>query len=159
MTGKLLGAALILAGALGLFLACRDARCRIQTLRRELYRSLEGIAGGIRWKKERLPELAAEAARYPLAGKYYGQLTEKLKSNIPLQDAWQIAFSNIPAEKETMLAVELSGDEARVTSSLEYAAKEIRSHWETAEGQRQRELRLRLAGIFSLAGFVIILLL
>lgn len=159
MTGRLAGAALILAGALWLFLSSRaDERCR-QRLRQELYRSLETIAGGIRWKKQRLPDLLAAAQSYPLAGVYYGALLQYMAGNMPLQASWERAFSTISVEKDALLTVELSGDEQSVTASLQYAAGVIRQHWEGVEGERQRTVRLRLAGIFSAAGFLIILLL
>lgn len=156
--GKLLGAALVLAAALWFVLARLRARRRQTALLRELAAALDAMAAAIRWQRRPLPEAIAAMERYPLAGPYFRQVGGLLRAGKPLNEAWQRVFSRLSVGGAWMTALELSGDEEKLTDGLLYTARQLKACCRRrSEGQRQ-SAKLWAAGMLSAAGLLIILL-
>lgn len=158
MTGKLLGASALLASALWTVLSVQRRQRRQTALLRELAAALDAMAAAIRWQRRPLPEAIAAMERYPLAGPYFRQVGGLLRAGKPLNEAWQRAFSRLSVGGEWMTALELSGDEEKLTDGLLYTARQLKACCRRrSEGQRQ-SAKLWAAGMLSAAGLLIILL-
>ena len=157
--GKLLGAALIAAAALWAFTAHQRRERRRTQLLRELSAALDTMAAAIRWQKKPLPDILSAMQRYPLAGVYFRRVEKLLQGGIPLQEAWYRAFSALPAEAEPVSALELTGDEEKLTAALLYAARQLKDACRRRGEQQRQSTKLWLAGALSAAGLLIILLL
>lgn len=157
--GKLLGAALIAAAALWAFTAHQRRERRRTQLLRELAAALDAMAAAIRWQKKPLPDILSAMQRYPLAGAYFCRVEKLLRSGTPLQEAWYRVFSALPAEAEPVAALELTGDEEKLTAALLYAARQMKDICRRRGEQQKQSTRLWLAGALSAAGLLIILLL
>ena len=158
MTGKLLGASALLASALWTVLTVQRRQRRQTALLRELAAALDAMAAAIRWQRRPLPEAIAAMERYPLAGPYFRQVGGLLREGKPLNEAWQRVFSCLSVGGEWMTALELSGDEERLTDGLLYTARQLKACCRRrSEGQRQ-SAKLWAAGMLSAAGLLIILL-
>ena len=152
MTGKLLGASALLASALWTVLSVLSRQRRQTALLREL------AAAPIRWQRRPLPEAIAAMERYPLAGPYFRQVGGLLRAGKPLNEAWQRVFSRLSVGGAWMTALELSGDEEKLTDGLLYTARQLKACCRRrSEGQRQ-SAKLWAAGMLSAAGLLIILL-
>lgn len=160
MTAKLAGAALIVAGAVW----CCAARHRRQrqrlTLAQALAQALSAMETGIRWQRRPMPQLLAQLAQRPVCGLYFDAMWEMLQSNIPLQSAWNRAFSRIPDAEtaEVLRRMELGGDETRLLTQLEDARQALTAlaaRWAREDAQDRR-----VAGALALsaAGLLVILL-
>lgn len=122
MTGKLLGAALIAAAALWVFTAQLRTRNRqTQLLRNWLQRWIPWRLA-IRWQRMAMPDILASLKRYPLAGPYFQKIEKQLRQGIPLQEAWHRMFSTLAVGGELLTALELTGDEEKLTAALLYTA-------------------------------------
>lgn len=158
MTGKLLGAAALLASALWTVLSVLSRQRRQTALLRELAAALDAMAAAIRWQRRPLPEAIAAMERYPLAGPYFRQVGGLLRAGKTLNEAWQRVFSRLSVGREWMTALELSGDEEKLTDGLLYTARQLKACCRRqSEGQRQ-SAKLWAAGMLSAAGLLIILL-
>lgn len=158
MTGKLLGASALLASALWTVLSVLSRQRRQTALLRELAAALDAMAAAIRWQRRPLPEAIAAMERYPLAGPYFRQVGGLLRAGKPLNEAWQRAFSRLSVGGAWMTALELSGDEEKLTDGLLYTARQLKACCRRrSEGQRQ-SAKLWAAGMLSAAGLLIILL-
>lgn len=158
MTGKLLGASALLASALWTVLSVLSRQRRQTALLRELAAALDAMAAAIRWQRRPLPEAIAAMERYPLAGPYFRQVGGLLRAGKPLNEAWQRVFSRLSVGGEWMTALELSGDEEKLTDGLLYTARQLKACCRRrSEGQRQ-SAKLWAAGMLSAAGLLIILL-
>lgn len=158
MTGKLLGASALLVSALWTVLSVQRRQRRQTALLRELAAALDAMAAAIRWQRRPLPEAIAAMERYPLAGPYFRQVGGLLRAGKPLNEAWQRTFSRLSVGGEWMTALELSGDEERLTDGLLYTARQLKECCRRrSEGQRQ-SAKLWAAGMLSAAGLLIILL-
>ena len=158
MTGKLLGASALLASALWTVLSVLSRQRRQTALLRELAAALDAMAAAIRWQRRPLPEAIAAMERYPLAGPYFRQVGGLLRAGKPLNDAWQRVFSRLSVGGAWMTALELSGDEEKLTDGLLYTARQLKACCRRrSEGQRQ-SAKLWAAGMLSAAGLLIILL-
>lgn len=158
MTGKLLGASALLASALWTVLSVQRRQRRQTALLRELAAALDAMAAAIRWQRRPLPEAIAAMERYPLAGPYFRQVGGLLRAGKPLNEAWQRAFSRLSVGGAWMTALELSGDEEKLTDGLLYTARQLKACCRRrSEGQRQ-SAKLWAAGMLSAAGLLIILL-
>ena len=158
MTGKLLGASALLASALWTVLSVLSRQRRQTALLRELAAALDAMAAAIRWQRRPLPEAIAAMERYPLAGPYFRQVGGLLRAGQPLNEAWQRVFSRLSVGGEWMTALELSGDEEKLTDGLLYTARQLKACCRRrSEGQRQ-SAKLWAAGMLSAAGLLIILL-
>ena len=158
MTGKLLGASALLASALWTVLSVLSRQRRQTALLRELAAALDAMAAAIRWQRRPLPEAIAAMERYPLAGPYFRQGGGLLRAGKPLNEAWQRVFSRLSVGGAWMTALELSGDEEKLTDGLLYTARQLKACCRRrSEGQRQ-SAKLWAAGMLSAAGLLIILL-
>ena len=158
MTGKLLGASALLASALWTVLSVLSRQRRQTALLRELAAALDALAAAIRWRRRPLPEAIAAMERYPLAGPYFRQVGGLLRAGKPLNEAWQRVFSRLSVGGAWMTALELSGDEEKLTDGLLYTARQLKACCRRrSEGQRQ-SAKLWAAGMLSAAGLLIILL-
>lgn len=158
MTGKLLGASALLASALWTVLSVLSRQRRQTALLRELAAALDAMAAAIRWQRRPLPETIAAMERYPLAGPYFRQVGGLLRAGKPLNEAWQRVFSRLSVGGAWMTALELSGDEEKLTDGLLYTARQLKACCRRrSEGQRQ-SAKLWAAGMLSAAGLLIILL-
>lgn len=158
MTGKLLGASALLASALWTVLSVLSRQRRQTALLRELAAVLDAMAAAIRWQRRPLPEAIAAMERYPLAGPYFRQVGGLLRAGKPLNEAWQRVFSRLSVGGAWMTALELSGDEEKLTDGLLYTARQLKACCRRrSEGQRQ-SAKLWAAGMLSAAGLLIILL-
>ena len=122
MTGKLLGASLIAAAALWVFTAQLRTRNRQTQLLQELAAALDTMAAAIRWQRMAMPDILASLKRYPLAGPYFQKIEKQLRQGIPLQEAWHRMFSTLAVGGELLTALELTGDEEKLTAALLYTA-------------------------------------
>ena len=158
MTGKLLGASALLASALWTVLSVQRRQRRQTALLRELAAALDAMAAAIRWQRRPLPEAIAAMECYPLAGPYFRQVGGLLRAGKPLNEAWQRVFSRLSVGGAWMTALELSGDEEKLTDGLLYTARQLKACCRRrSEGQRQ-SAKLWAAGMLSAAGLLIILL-
>ena len=147
--GKLLGAALVLAAALWFVLARLRARRRQTALLREL---------AIRWQRRPLPDILAALERYPLAGPYFHRITERMWEGQTLPQAWHSVFSRLSLGAEWMTALELTGDEEKLTNGLLYTAGQLKQLCRQRGEEQRQTAKLWLAGVLSAAGLLIILL-
>ena len=159
MTGKLLGASALLASALWTVLSVLSRQRRQTALLRELAAALDAMAAAIRWQRRPLPEAIAAMERYPLAGPYFRQVGGLLRAGKPLNEAWQRVFSRLSVGGAWMTALELSGDEEKLTAALLYAARQLKDTCRRRGEQQRQSTKLWLAGALSAAGLLIILLL
>ncbi len=93
MSGKLLGALLILLGG---FLACFYQRRAVQmeiSLLRELTAALESMETAIRWQKKPLPRTIMQQCDRPLCGEIFENVLKSMESGNALQTSWEQGFS------------------------------------------------------------------
>lgn len=158
MTGKLLGAALIAAAALWVFTAQLRTRNRQTQLLQELAAALDIMAAAIRWQRMAMPDILASLKRYPLAGPYFQKIEKQLRQGIPLQEAWHRMFSTLAVGGELLTALELTGDEEKLTAALLYTARQLKDCCQRRRQEQRQGTKLWLAGALSGAGLLIILL-
>ena len=158
MTGKLLGAAFIAAAALWVFTAQLRTRKRQTQLLQELAAALDAMAAAIRWKRMAMPDILASLKRYPLAGPYFQKIEKQLRQGIPLQEAWHRMFSTLAVGGELLTALELTGDEEKLTAALLYTARQLKDCCQRRRQEQRQGTQLWLAGALSGAGLLIILL-
>ena len=158
MTGKLLGAALIAAAALWVFTAQLRTRNRQTQLLQELAAALDTMAAAIRWQRMAMPDLLGSMERYPLAGPYFLKIEKQLRQGIPLQEAWHRMFSTLAVGGELLTALELTGDEEKLTAALLYTARQLKDCCQRRRQEQRQGTKLWLAGALSGAGLLIILL-
>ena len=158
MTGKLLGAARIAAAALWVFTAQLRTRNRQTQLLQELAAALDTMAAAIRWQRMAMPDILASLKRYPLAGPYFQKIEKQLRQGIPLQEAWHRMFSTLAVGGELLTALELTGDEEKLTAALLYTARQLKDCCQRRRQEQRQGTKLWLAGALSGAGLLIILL-
>ena len=158
MTGKLLGASLIAAAALWVFTAQLRTRNRQTQLLQELAAALDTMAAAIRWQRMAMPDILASLKRYPLAGPYFQKIEKQLRQGIPLQEAWHRMFSTLAIGGELLTALELTGDEEKLTAALLYTARQLKDCCQRRRQEQRQGTKLWLAGALSGAGLLIILL-
>ena len=158
MTGKLLGAALIAAAALWVFTAQLRTRKRQTQLLQELAAALDTMAAAIRWQRMAMPDILVSMERYPLAGPYFQKIEKQLRQGIPLQEAWHRMFSTLAVGGELLTALELTGDEEKLTAALLYTARQLKDCCQRRRQEQRQGTKLWLAGALSGAGLLIILL-
>lgn len=158
MTGKLLGTSLIAAAALWVFTAQLRTRNRQTQLLQELAAALDTMAAAIRWQRMAMPDILASLKRYPLAGPYFQKIEKQLRQGIPLQEAWHRMFSTLAVGGELLTALELTGDEEKLTAALLYTARQLKDCCQRRRQEQRQGTKLWLAGALSGAGLLIILL-
>lgn len=158
MTGKLLGAALLLGAVLWAVLTRLRQRRQEAELLRQLSAALEDMAAAIRWQRRSLPQAIAAQSRYPLAGPYFRRAAAGLSDGCTLPEAWRQAFAALPVEAALLTALELSGDEEKLTQGLLYTAAQLKECCSRRQAEQRQTAKLWLAGTLSAAGLLIILL-
>lgn len=158
MTGRLAGGALVLGAALWTALSALRQRRRETELLEQLSAALEDMASRIRWQRSTLPETIAAQRRYPLAGVYFRDVSALLTQDVPLRNAWHQAFAPLPVGGEVLAALELSGDEEKLTGSLLYAAARLKERCACRRAEQRQKAKLWLSGALCLAGLLVILL-
>ena len=158
MTGELWGAAFIAASALWVFTAQLRTRKRQTQLLQELAAALDAMAAAIRWKRMAMPDILASLERYPLAWPYFQKIEKQLQQGIPLEKAWYHLFSTLPVGSELLTALELTGDEEKLTAALLYTARQLKDCCQRRRQEQRQGTKLWLAGALSGAGLLIILL-
>ncbi|MBQ0038179.1 MAG: hypothetical protein KBS74_05845 [Clostridiales bacterium] len=157
---RALGIVMILSGSV--WIAAADVRSRRRTLRLlgELEAALRDMETGIRWKRQMLPDIIAQQAKRPLCGAYFAAVSDGLRLEIPLQDAWQSAFAALKMQeaRECLQNTELCGDEKRIMGNLNMAAEHLHKLHEELHAKQRQEEKLHLTVVFSAAGMLIILL-
>ena len=118
------------------------------------------MEAAIRWQRQSMTPLLTELAQRPRCGAYFAAILKNVESNIPLQAAWDNAFSALPdAETADILrSVELTGDETCLLTGLQYGQRRLRQLAERREQADTRDRRLTGAALFSAAGLLVILL-
>ena len=158
MTGKLLGAALVLGAVLWAVLTRLRQRRQDTELLRQLSAALEDIAAAIRWQRRSLPQAIAAQGRYSLAGPYFRRVAAGLADGGPLQETWRQTFAALSVESALLTALELSGDEEKLTQGLLYTAAQLKERCRQRQAEQRQTAKLWLAGTLSAAGLLIILL-
>lgn len=158
MTGKLLGAAFIAAAALWVFTAQLRTKKQQTQMLQELAAALDTMAAAIRWQRMAMPDILASLRRYPLAGPYFQKIEKQLRQGIPLQEAWHRMFSTLAVGGELLTALELTGDEEKLTAALLYTARQLKDCCQRRRQEQRQGTKLWLAGALSGAGLLIILL-
>lgn len=158
MTGKLLGAAFIAAAALWVFTAQLRTKKQQTQMLQELAAALDTMAAAIRWQRMAMPDILASLRRYPLAGPYFQKIEKQLRQGIPLQEAWHRMFSTLAVGGELLTALELTGDEEKLTAALLYTARQLKGCCQRRRQEQRQGTKLWLAGALSGAGLLIILL-
>lgn len=158
MTAKALGALLLMGAALWTALSRLRQRRRETALLRQLSDALRDMASCVRWQKRPLPDAIAAQARRSLAGVYFRQTADWLASGVCLEEAWHRAFAALPVGGGQMAALELSGDEEKLTGSLSHTAARLEEYCGRRQAEQRQTAKLWLAGALSAAGLLIILL-
>ena len=153
-----MGAAFIAASALWVFTAQLRTRKRQTQLLQELAAALDTMAAAIRWQRMAMPDILASLKRYPLAGPYFQKIEKQLRQGIPLQEAWHRMFSTLAVGGELLTALELTGDEEKLTAALLYTARQLKDCCQRRRQEQRQGTKLCLAGALSGAGLLIILL-
>lgn len=160
MNGKLLGAALLIAGGC---ICCwswiKDKRSQIY-LMREFAAALERMEGMIRWQNLPMTRvLEAENVREP-CGMYFKNVLTYMNSGSTLQHAWKQAFEPLPNDEtgELMCRMDLQGDARQMTGALRLTAQELRTRAAERAAQQQERERLCVAVGGCLTAVVVIVL-
>lgn len=159
MTVKLLGAACIALAAGGTLRTLFFESRREELLLQQMAAALSTMAREIRWQKRAVPAIFTGLSADTVVGEYFAQLGELLNRKIPLQSAWNEVFSEFPIGKETILSIDMTGDETQLVASLEEAAAQLRCVLSMRRQQRPQQRKLSFAAVLSSAGGLILLLL
>ena len=160
MTAKLLGAGCIACGAVWGCIARRRQLRQRRALVQALVQALAHMETAIRWQRQSMTPLLSELAQRPHCGTYFAAVLEEVERNMPLQAAWDKAFS-VLADTEAadiLRSTELTGDETRLLAGLQYAQRRLRQLAERREREDVRDRRLTGAALLSAAGLLMILL-
>ena len=159
MSGKLLGAALILlGGALVCMNRSREQR-REAALLGALAGVLERMETAVRWRKVSLPRLMEEMAGVGECSAFFSSVLRELKRGTTLQNAWAVGTEELPASAGKILRqVVWQGDEEHLTGQLRAAGENLRREREE-QLERQRQGRaLHRALVLGGAAMAVILL-
>lgn len=160
MMGRILGTALVLCAA-GLtvwehFASVARERAAITAL----ISALEYIAGEIRWRRRRLPDIFRDLSRRPHLGRRFKRLGDMLESNIALHSAWKQVFCDWePEAGEVILRADLTGDAEHIVKNLLGTAQELRELRQDRSRGRKEKDKTFLAVVCSGAAVLLILLL
>lgn len=157
---KLLGCTLILSAA-ALFL-CRRLRERhtASAAVEELACTMDRIATAIRWQETPLPEALAACQTLPYTGLFFRKITEYLKREVPLQEAWTEAFSTIdPMARDVLCSLSLQGDREHLLRQFHHAAQQLQKRHTQLQDARRSANKLTCGAVLSGAAMLMILLL
>ena len=150
---------ILLAAVYGLWSAGRYRRQR-QALLGALAEALGCMETAIRWQRMPLPQVLQMLARRDYCGPYFERVAGMLQSNLPLQDAWEKAFQDLPCGGGDILCrIALEGDGERLEGALRSAREELTALCRHREAAERQQGRVRAAAVLSAACLVIILLL
>ncbi len=156
---KLLGALCILSGGAGGFLAFLASARRELRLLWDLSQAVGLLQSGVRWKKIPVPRIVDDLSAREMSGVYFRRVTDGLKSNLPLQCAWEKGFEDLPGEYGAAIrAMEWGGDEKQVLGALEYLRLTLCAQYERRREELRRKGRLSAAAALCLAGVLVVIL-
>ena len=159
MSGKLLGAALILLGGAAVCMGHTREQRRETALLGALAGALERMETAVRWRKVPLPRLMEEMAGERECNSFFHIVSEELQRGTTLQDSWAVGVEKLPASAGKILRqIVWQGDEAHLTGQLRAAAENLRREMaEQRERQRQTQA-LHRALVLGGAAMAVILL-
>ena len=142
-------------------LTARSIRMKKERLVQDLLAAIESIETAIRWEKKTLPDSIAQQIPRESVGRYFSEITERMKSNLTLQQVWINTFETLEIRElsRILCAVSLSGDSAFLQGQFALAAEQIRKFQQKEQVEKPEKQKLRAALAFSAAGLAIILLL
>lgn len=147
MSGKLIGAALVIGGGLiGCYRWIKERRRQV-CLVQELAAALNCMEGMIRWQNLPITRvLEIESTRKP-GGKYFKSVHEYMKGGLALQEAWQQTFSELPDNRcgDLMCRMDLQGDTQKITGTIHLTTQELRSYAAERALHQQETERLCVA--------------
>ena len=157
---KLAGAlAIAAAGAAACWQYLAALRLEIKTLR-ALIAALNALEGMIRWKQTALPDGLRELTGRTYGGKYFAEAVRQVESGIPLQYAWKNAFSDFSfTGKDTIIEMCWVGDAEQIRGTIRYTSERLAALCQELEAQRSDREKVAAAGLLSVSGVVIVMLL
>ncbi len=160
MSGKLLGAVLILVGSVVTCLRLSREVQQEMHLLQELACALEGMESAIRWQKLPLPRALRQQAERPLCGDFFNAVLQGMKGEITLQKVWTKAAKNIHSQEAAKIigGIEWTGDETQIIGSLHTAIEALRRALQQRQQEQRQRTKLRTALTFSAAALLIIVL-
>lgn len=122
--------------------------------------ALERMVGAIRWQRLPFDRVLQEESRRMPGGEYFRKMQDYMKSDIPLQIAWEKAFDAFPSGKarELLCGMELSGDGQQIMGVLHLAAEELRRCGNDLALQQRQKERVFLAAGGCVTMMVIVIL-
>ena len=151
------GAVLVLAAAvLGLWRYGVQRRQR-RTLVWALAAAIGEMESAIRWQQTPMMALLEGLAARETVGQYFRQVADMVQGGMPLQRAWEKAFSAIPDGEagEILARLRLAGDRERLVGQTRQELEALYRRRCREDGQRSR---VTTAAALCGAGLVIILL-
>lgn len=123
--------------------------------------AIEEMESAIRFRKLPMPALLEKEMGRPYCGKVFSNILQYLQIGIPLQTSWENSMEEIHQEdlRQAISALELSGDEQRVTANLQMCAKNLRTILHRRLLQKGQQQKMTLALTVSGFGLLVILLL
>lgn len=159
MTTKLMGASCIALAAGSTLRTLLIQYRQEENLIQHMASALGMMACEIRWKHRPLPAIFHMLRQEESVGVYFAEIEQMLNRKIPLQDAWQSAFSKLPVERDTVVHIALTGDEAQLVPALEAAVESLQKTLRERKTKRPEQTKLCAAATLSVAGGLILLLL
>ena len=156
---KSAGVGLVLLGGWIVFLEFSLTQRYQLRLIRDLAAALKQLSGEIRWKLQPIPSAVMSLGSRGISGDLFGKVSLLLEGGTALQDAWQIAFSDLtPEAREIMLDVEWGGDVSRQEGSILYAAQRMTELGESKRETLHQREKLCVAAALSVSGLLVLIL-
>lgn len=161
MSTKLVGSLLIFASGVLLTLLVRKQQREEYMYLQDMASALEQMETAIRFYRQPLPDLIQNAAQRAHCGYTFSLLSQLLKREETLQNAWQDATRKIPWEsaRDVLSGLELAGDMQRVSTNLQAAAGTLREIMRQRQSRKQEQQKITMALAFSGCGLLVIILL
>ena len=160
MTVQAGGAVLVLAAAvLGLWRYGVQRRQR-RTLVWALAAAIGEMESAIRWQQTAMMALLEGLAARETVGQYFHDTADMVQGGMPLQCAWEKAFSAIPDGEagEILARLTLGGDRERLVGALGQTPQELEELYRRRCREDGQRSRVTTAAALCGAGLVIILL-
>ena len=156
---KPFGAALVLLGGFAVYWEFSRTQRRQLALIRDLAAALKQLAGEIRWKLLPLPEAITHLCDRRISGMFFQKISQLVESGTTLQNAWELAFRDLPVEiGGILLRMEWGGDLARQEGSVLYAARQMTELGEKKQDALHQRQKLCAAAAMSAAGLLVLIL-
>ena len=153
------GAVLVLLGGFIVFWEFSRTQRRQLALIRDLAAALTQLAGEIRWKLLPLPDAIRNLSGRKLSGEFFRKILNSLESGYTLQNAWYMAFQDLPAEAGgILLHMEWGGDVPQQEGSIMYAARQMTELGEKKQSALRQREKLCAAAALSAAGLLVLIL-